>query len=259
VTSSARLALPGSPRLPGPVRFARFAFAPNERGLCGPEAGGSLFEHARDGVVDGELRELAAGFEAAWPWLTLLSEATGHLDPLDHDVVDAYWIGARAGGTVAAGRMDDHLRQQFAPRLRRPSSAARLLGGLPADDLPVHHSSHVLRVMPLIGLARTGLPADLVDVMSRCLVRPGRVVATAPDGLTVLSRALEVGAEGLTLGPPREERVASRIDGRGFVDDVAPGDLVAIHWGWAADRLTPAEAATLLAVTGRNLAAAALP
>jgi hypothetical protein len=251
--------MPGSPRLPGPVRFARFAFAPNERGLCGPEAGGSLFEHARDGVVDGELRELAAGFEAAWPWLTLLAQATGHRDPLDRDVVDAYWIGARAGGTVPAGRMDDHLRQQFAPRLRRRSAAVRQLGRLPADELPVHHSSHVLRVMPLIGLARTGLPADLVDVMSRCLVRPGRVVATEPDGLTVMARGLETRAGGLTLGPPRIERVASRIGGRGFVDDVVPGDLVAVHWGWAADRLTETEAVTLLGVTRRNLAAAALP
>lgn len=41
--------------------------------------------------------------------------------------------------------------------------------------------------------------------------------------------------------------------------DEPPGELVAVHWGWAADRLTPAEAATLLDVTSRNLAAAQLP
>jgi hypothetical protein len=247
------------PILPGPVRFARFAFAPNERGLCGPDAGRSLFEHARDRIVDSELRALAAGFEAAWPWLTLLAEATGHRDPLDAEVVDAYWIGSPGIGTVPARRMDDHLRAEFAPRVRRPSPAARQLGRLPADDFPVHHSSHVLRVMPLIGLARSGVPSDLLDVMSRCLVRPARVVAAAPDGLTVESRTLQSGPGGLTLGRPRVERVAWRIDGRGFVDDVAPGDLVAVHWGWAADRLTPAEASTLLDVTCRNLAAAHLP
>jgi len=259
VTASAGLTMPAArPRLPGPVRFARFAFAPNERGLCGPDASASLFEHARDGVVDRELRGLAAGFEAAWPWLALLAEATGS-DPLDRDVVDAYWIGSGTGQSVPAAGMDDYLRGQFGPRLRHPSPAARQLGRLPAGDLPVHHSTHVLRIMPLIGLARTGLPADLVDVMSRCLVRPGRVVATGADGLRVVSRGLEMGADGLVLGPPREERVAWRIAGRGFVDDVAPGDLVAVHWGWAADRLTPAEAATLLAVTRRNLAAATLP
>jgi hypothetical protein len=245
--------------LPGPVRFARFAFAPNERGLCGPDAGASLFEHARDAVVDGELRGLAAGFEAAWPWLTLLAEATGHRDPLDAEVVDAYWIGSPRMGAVPARWIDNHLRTLFAPRLRRRSPAARLLGRLPAHDMPVHHSSHVLRVMPLIGLARTGLPADLVDVMNRCLIRPGRVVASGPDGLTVVSPALEIGADGLTFGPPCEERVAWRIDGRGFVDDVGAGDLVAVHWGWAADRLTPTEAVTLLDVTRRNLAAAVLP
>ena len=250
---------PRDPGLPGAVRFARFAFAPNERGLCGPDAGRTFFEHARDGIVDRELRALAADFEAAWPWLSLLAKQTGHDDPLDPEIVDAYWIGSRRIGSVGARRMDDHLRTQFASRLRRHSPAARLLGRLPGADLPVHHSSHVLRVMPLVGLARTGLPTELVDVMSRCLVRPGRVVAAAADGLTVESRSLESGPGGLTLGPPRLERVAWKIDGRGFVDDVAPGELVAIHWGWAADRITPAEARTLLDVTRGNLAAAALP
>jgi hypothetical protein len=250
---------PRDSRLPGAVRFARFAFAPNERGLCGPDAARTLFEHARDGIVDPELRALAADFEAAWPWLTLLAGQAGHDDPLDPEVVDAYWIGSRQIGSVAPRRMDDHLRTQFASRLRRHSPAAELLGRLPGTVFPVHHSSHVLRIMPLVGLARTGLPTELVDVMSRCLVRPGRVVTSAADGLTVESRALESGPLGLTLGPPRLERVAWKIDGRGFVDDVAPGELVAIHWGWAADRLTPAEAATLLDVTRGNLAAAALP
>ena len=249
-------------RAPGPIRFARFAFAPNERGLCGPDEVRSLFEHARDGVVDDELRGLARGFEAAWPWLELIASSAGRDDPLDADVVDAYWIGSSISMAPGARALDAHLRRRFRARLQFGSAARRRLATLPAGDPSIHHSTHVLRLLPLIGLARTGLPQDLVTTMGQCLIRPGRVTAVDDDdgaGLTVVAPRLVEARGRLVLGPPSIERVRRRIDGRGFVDDVAVGDLVAIHWAWAADRLTPREARTLLDLTRRNLAAAELP
>lgn len=246
-------------RTPGEIRFARFAFAPNERGLCGPDGARSLFEHARDGVVDAELRDLARGFEAAYPWLELLAGSAGRADPLDPDVVDAYWIGSPIATATRPRPLEAHLEGRFGARLRRGSAAARRLRALPGDEPPVHHSTHVLRVLPLVGLARTGLPVELVTVMGQCLVRPGRVSAIEGDDLLVLAPRLEQRAGRLALATPALERVRRRIDGHGFVDDVEVGDLVGIHWGWAADRLDAREARALMGLTVRNLAAAELP
>ena len=48
---------------------------------------------ARALEIDRGLRDLAAGFEGAYPYLELIAAANGIEDPLDTRVVDAYWIG----------------------------------------------------------------------------------------------------------------------------------------------------------------------
>lgn len=94
----------------GPVLFARYAYPPNERGYCGPDAAAELPEsvsstvstegtrptggpQAPSGPHDGELRALARGFAEAWPYLELIAGAHGIDDPLDERVVEAYWVG----------------------------------------------------------------------------------------------------------------------------------------------------------------------
>ena len=91
----------------GPVLFARYAFGPNRLGLCGPEDWRSLLELGAAGLgsaedegptgrraleIDRGLRDLAAGFEGAYPYLELIATANGIEDPLDLRVGDAYWI-----------------------------------------------------------------------------------------------------------------------------------------------------------------------
>jgi hydrogenase maturation factor len=53
----------------------------------------------------------------------------------------------------------------------------------------------------------------------------------------VRRRPLVVGEGGLVLGEPRAERVQRSLLDRGFVDDVAVGDQVSLHWGWACEIL----------------------
>src|SRR5690242_20609398 len=87
-------ASPGAGRpVSGPVLFARYAFGPNRLGYCGPEAVTELFEEGTAGHDDRALRELARGFEGAWPYLELIASANGLADPLDRWVVEAYWLG----------------------------------------------------------------------------------------------------------------------------------------------------------------------
>ena len=62
---------------PGPLLFARYAYPPNALGYCGPQDHRALLEYAAAGVVDRGLRELAQGFDGAWPYLRLIAEAAG--------------------------------------------------------------------------------------------------------------------------------------------------------------------------------------
>jgi hypothetical protein len=41
----------------------------------------------------------------------------------------------------------------------------------------------------------------------------------------------------LALGEARAERVLRAFEGRGFADDLSPGDWVSIHWGWICEAL----------------------
>ena len=77
----------------GPVLFSRYAYPPNALGYCGPENSAELFERAAAGEDSPDLRRLIRGFEGAWPYLALIAGAAGRADPLDPDVVEAYWVG----------------------------------------------------------------------------------------------------------------------------------------------------------------------
>ena len=52
----------------------------------------------------------------------------------------------------------------------------------------------------------------------------------------------------------RLETVRRAIDGIGFVDDLAPGDWVSMHWDWVCDRLSRRQLANLRRTTLQQLA-----
>ena len=239
--------------LPGPLLFARFAFPPNRLGLCGPESGLTLPERVKSGRTDPELSRIAQGFEGAYPYLELIASENGIADPLDARVVEAYWLGNDLLGHVGPRARHDDLAERF--RGRASPREWRWLEAKVDGPSAVHHSFHVLEILPRIGLIRGGLPPDLIGVLERCLVRPGRVVSTTADSLDVELPPLELVAGRLRFGAPRLERLPIGA-GDGFGDLLLPGDDVAIHWDRACGRLTPAQAMRLAAVTDRNLAVA---
>ena len=237
--------------LPGPLLFARFAFPPNRLGLCGPETGPTLPERVRTGA-DPELRRIAQGFEGAYPYLELIAAENDVADPLDRP---------RRRGVLAG---DNDLLGQVGPRapcgllgaVPRPAAPrVALAGGEGRSDARVHHSFHVLEILPRIGLIRGGLPPDLLGVLERCLVRPGVVTGRDETHLEVSVAPLEMVATKLRFGLPRVERLAFAT-GDAYGDDPAVGDLVALHWERVCGRLSPIQAARLRSVTERNLAVA---
>jgi hypothetical protein len=238
------------PWLPGPLLFARFAFPPNRLGLCGPESGLTLPERVRAGRPDPELTRLAQGFEGAYPYLQLIAAENGYRDPLDARVVEAYWLGNDLLRGVGPRARHDDLSERFRPRTQ--PREWRWLEEKAGGPSMVHHSFHVLEILPRIGLIRGGLPPDLTTVLERCLVRPGVVTAVDGDGLDVALPPLEITDGALRLGTPRIARL-STVDREGFGDVLLPGDEVAVHWDRVCGRLSASQATRLTAVTQRNL------
>ncbi len=238
-------------RLPGPVLFARYAYAPNALGYCGPDDAADLLGTATEGTDLAHLRALAAGFEGAWPYLELIAGSNGIADPLDVRVVDAYWVGngllARVPPAALAGQLDE----RFA---RRAGSSLSVLVAPAGAGAVAQHSFHVFAVSPWLGLLRQGAggPAPL-EVLDRCRVRWGTVESVAGDHAVVRSRPLEIAGSQLVLGAPRTERVRCGEGGTAMVTGLAPGDVVSLHWDWVCERLASGALGRLRRATARNL------
>jgi hypothetical protein len=238
----------------GPVAFARYAYGPNRLGYCGPDAVEELFGEGSTGGDDRALRELARSFEGAWPYLELIARSNGIADPLDRNVVEAYWLGNSLLERVGRGPLADSLAMRFRPKLR--ADGWRWLAGKPeAGAVPVH-AFHVLDVFPRIGLLRSGAIDRALEVMDSCRIRWGRVLERDGEWLVVSVVPLGLEDGRLVLGPARPERVQGWRDGAGFVDGADVGDVISIHWSWACERLTGAQLGRLVAWTRHELAVA---
>ncbi len=235
----------------GPVLFARYAFGPNRLGYCGPDAVAELFGEGTVGGDDRALRELARSFEGAWPYLELIARANGLADPLDQRVVEAYWLGNPLLDAVGPDLLGASLASRFRPRLR-PESWRWLASKPSAGSVPVH-AFHVLDVFPRVGLLRSGAVDRALEVMDSCRIRWGRVIERDGEWLVVNVVPLAMTCGRLELGASRPERVQAWRDGAGFVDGVQPGDVIAVHWSWACDRLSARQLAGLMTWTARQV------
>ncbi len=231
--------------------FARYAYGPNRLGLCGPDDADSLFGEAVDGIDERELRDLALGFEGAYPYLQLIAHANMIEDPLDRRVIEAYWLGSPLLEAVSANLLGDSLRTRFRPRLGRPAWKW-LESSAPAGAKPVH-AFHVLDVFPKVGFMRADQADRVLETMDSCRIRWGRVQERVGDSLMVNAVPLVLVDGKLTFGPPRIERVTGWRDGHGFLGDVRPDDIVSLHWGWACDVLDADQVGRLIGWTQRQL------
>lgn len=234
----------------GPARFARFAYPPNSLGLCGPDEHAALLEYGAAGVVDGGLRQLARGFEGAWPYLELIAGANGIDDPLDDRVVEAYWLGNGLLRRVTPELLAPSLEARF----RRPAGRdwERLRDVVAHAPLP-HHGLHVFVVYPWVGLLRTGATDQALHVLDRCRIRWGTVVSVDGEHATVRSHLLAWDGHTLGSGPEQTEVATLAQRGYGLAGPVQPGDTVALHWDWVCERLTPARLRWLQRLTQSQL------
>ena len=232
-------------RASGPLLFAQYAYPPNALGYCGPEDSDELLEYADSAVTDRGLVAIAQRFLGAWPYLSLIAAANAR-DPLDADVVEAYWVGNRLLDNVPGSLLAAHLTDRFDRPLKHGAAdpvGLALLGGRP------HHNFHVFAVYPWTGLLRAGPAADPLRVLDSCRISWGTVVAVDNEAADVSVRPLRYDNGRLRLGEPAVRRVQSGSRGRQLVHSAQPGDLVAVHWNWICDVLTRAQVSALRETT----------
>lgn len=235
----------------GAVLFGRYAFAPNRLGYCGPDETSTLLEYIAEGRTDRGLLALERRFAGAYPYLQLIASANGIADPFDRRVVEAYWIGNPYLERVNASAFHQSLGERFRTRMDTRTFgwlATKLeLGARP------HHNFHVFEVYTRAGLMNDRTAPVLLETMDNCRISWGKVVALDGAALLVERRKLVLADGKLALGRPDALRVARQLDGRGFVDDAQPGDVVSVHWDWACEVLRPAALKRLMAATHRYI------
>ncbi|GAA1975248.1 DUF6390 family protein [Nocardioides panacihumi] len=234
----------------GALRFARYAYPPNELGYCGPDASAELLERVAAGAADGDLRRLLRGFGGAWPYLELIAAANGIGDPLDDRVVEAYWLGNELLDRVSPRLMGASLERRFRGRAGRMWS--ELAAPVTEGAVP-HHSFHVFGVYPWLGLLREGRLDEPLRVLDRCRIRWGQVCSIAGGEVVVRSRPLTWDGRRLMLGEPVEERVLASVDGRGLARGLRCGAWCALHWDWICEELDRRSLVRLQRYTLRQL------
>ena len=237
---------------PGALLFARYAYPPNELGLCGAARPRELIEYGDAAESDGGLAELARTFDGAWPYLELIAHANRIESPLDPRVVQAYWVGNGLLDRVAPEELARHVEDRFGPRIGR--AREHVVDAVAAGAVP-HHCFHVFAVYPWLGLLRTGVVDEPLRVLDRCRTTPARVLSVDGDTAEVSLRPLLWCPPELGLGSPQVRQVRWQSSGLSFVPSLRPGDRVALHWDFVCDVLDAAEERALRLATRRSLAA----
>lgn len=216
----------------GALRFARYAYPPNELGYCGPDGARAMLEPGA--VADIERR--ARLFDGAWVYLQHLAAVVGRDDPLADDLVEAYWIGSSVLDGVDPAALLADLEQRF---VGQDVGTWRASG----QRAQAHHSFQVFEVYPWAAMLRRGLPpGPAVSVLDRCRIRTGLVRAVDGEWARVACRPLVWDGSVLAPADEVEEWARWAVDGRTLLSPPAPGATVALHWDWVCDTLTPAQA-----------------
>lgn len=234
----------------GTTRFVRYAFMPNRLQYCGGDDNRTILDYAVADVREPPLDRMLRKFTGALPYLQLIARRNAIVDPFDERVVEAYWIGNELLERVEARELYDHLRERYRSELSAPV-IDRIAAKAPAGARP-HHSFHVFDVWRQTERGRN----EVLATIDSCRISWASVTAVEAGEL-VVERAPIVFADGvLGLGAPRTERVTRMLEGTGFVDSAAVGDVVSLHWSWACEVLTPAQQRSLERYTRLHLALA---
>lgn len=192
------------------------------------------------------VRRALEGFEALYPYLQLIAQANRRADPLEKEVVEAYWLGNRLLERVKPAALKKLITTVFCrPGLLTFKQAKQKAAMIRKGALP-HHSFHVLVMGSITG--RVSLTGRLVDV---CRIGWGKVeklsVGSPTSPVWVSYQPLLTGKEGFYWG--KEKRI--KLEREPWIGKLRKGDWVSFHWGRVCQRLTKLQVRNLERYTQR--------
>jgi len=219
----------------GLLQCARYAFSPNKLKYCGPtEKNFELFSYLTEEKVDQGLNELLDDFGVMYPYLKLIAEENGIMDPFDSRVVEAYWIGNKLLDGVEMKGFWDHLMegQRLKARFKK-KDLKWIMGKVPAGG-KVHHSFHVFNIWN-----RTGHEAKphTVETMDSCRISWGKVISKSKNKIRVKTQKLVYKDGKLKFEDGVIKQVTWRMGDKSLVKNLKIGDLVTMHWGWVCEKV----------------------
>lgn len=226
---------------------ARFSYITNVLRFCGPEEAAEKFlSYLRSKERGEDVRDVIKRFEGLYPYLSVIAERTGR-DWLDHDVVEAYWIG----NALLDELSDDDLRRSI--DLLEERGLPKSIAAKARDELPSgFNAQHTFNVM-YVGVGNlTGSVAVTLPNMQQCRPSWGVVRRVAPGQLTVTTEPLLFEDGRYRLGAPETGTVNFLP---AMLSSVAEGDVVAIHWGFAPLVLSEEQAANIKKYSVANIEA----
>jgi hypothetical protein len=196
----------------------RYAYPTTKLGYCGPKKlSDKIYDCAKTGVCNG-LRKHLLKYEALPIYLNLIAGAHNK-NPLDLEVVEAFWIGNELSNTI---KTEDIVRS-FEPLMKVPFYKKTLepkFSAFPEDCHPTH-SFHVLLIGSITGVLDTGIGSA-----NSCLVRKGVFNGSRMNMEHLVER------EGLWV-IDKKESDNTKMD---FVDP-SLGDTFSFHWNYAVQNL----------------------
>ncbi len=194
-----------------------------------------------------EARGSLERFEALLPYLQAIGRYH-HLDPFDHRVVEAYWVGNELldpFGPAEFRAILTALTDRGLPR----SVARRLAENLPGHPIPFH-GFHVSFVG--VGAVTGHVPTTLPNIEA-CRPAWARVESVGTGTLRVHKPSVEADQGRLRLG-------AESVVDLAYDPNVLPGvrrdDPVVVHWNWPAMVLSAVQREAVERYTLEALAAA---
>ncbi len=230
----------------GVEMFARYAYAPNALGYCGPTDTTALTSG-----TESDIRAAAREFTGAWPYLRTMAAMTGIADPMDRRLVESYWLGGGLGAGLDSTTFLTDLLALIGPLA---GGYWRHLTPALADEAGANHSFHVFGIYPwswLLGHVPAEQPLRILD---SCRITWARVCDRTPTELTVRARHLQWDGRRLSLSPNTVRALdITGYAGRPDLAGIGAGDHVALHWDHVCGPVDPIRIRTLAGATARQV------
>ena len=230
-------------------RFLNYSYEPYRLHFCGPQddKSGKVVDDFLKGrkISANRLDKVAGEFVGVYPYLELIAEKN-KLEPLDEQVVEAYWIGNNLLKQVTSQDLKDLIFKKFVGQGKLSvAEGERLALGVP-NRAVAHHSFHVLYVGSVTDTVQ--LVGKLLDL---CRISWGKVIGYSGDTIKVRYRPLIVKPNDLRLG--RDEVEKEIKWNKQVLPKVIENQIVTFHWGMASEIISEDQVRNLEKYTLRNI------